>query len=161
MYRRIERKLNEKYQRKHPTSIKEIRKRNKQPRFFKSKVKIKPPIAKQTIEKGISILKELGFVTKKTKNTCKLKKLQRALRARVLQLSHKELIPAKDAKTDKNSFILVTGAEKTQAGILRSKIIKFIKEINPIYNKSNNKSLKIKKRNEQKAKYRNKKKNKS
>lgn len=170
MDRKTQRKINEKYQRKHPASLKEIRIRNKQPRFFKQKIKVKPPVLpnfkklyckihnvshydivfSRINEKKLA-LKEIGFITKKTKNNHKLKKLQRALRARVLQLSYKELIPAKDAK-GKTCFLFVTGAEKTQAGILRSKIIEFMKEINPIYNKSNSKSLRIYKRNEQRKK---------
>ena len=169
MSRTLQRKYNEKYHWEHPISIRDIRKRNKQSRSFKPRTKGKkiiiPNFKKLYSKKNITnfsvisscinkerlIIKDLGFVTKKTKNICKLKKLQRVLRAKVLQLSYKEFIKAKDAKGN-NCFLLVTGAEKTQAGILRSKIIKFTKEINPIYNKSNSRSLRIYKRNEQRKK---------
>lgn len=66
----------------------------------------RPPIAKKlVILNNEKILKNLGFIPKKTKQRKKIKKLQTRLKARVSQLSY-----------DKEN-------NKTQAGILRSKLL--------------------------------------
>ena len=122
--RTILREVNEKHfkqlEQKGKTSLKYIRRNNKQPRFIKiwTKEKIKPPVIKQTIDKSRLILKELGYKFKKTKDLFKLKKLQRALRAKVLQLSY---------VSDINGIVFQKyhdlDLKKTSVGILRSKII--------------------------------------
>ena len=120
----IQRRANEKHfkqlEQEGKTSLKYIRKNNKQLRFIKTwiKEKIKLPTAEQTINKSRLILKELGYKFKKTKNSFKLKKLQRALRAKILQLSY-----ASDYVLNKDNAHVITLAQRTPAGILRSKII--------------------------------------